>query len=153
VNKKIRIARFSQHHMDHLNVQMNPLEYMMSKYPGETEQTMRSHLGSLGLSGPLALQAIYTLSGGQRSRVVFAEITFRKPHLLLLDEPTNYLDLDTVDALIQALNEYGGGCLIISHDEHLITRVCDEIWVCGAGKIEKFNGDFETYKKTIAVHF
>lgn len=150
LNKKIRIARFSQHHMDQLNPQMTPLEYMQDKFPKSEEQALRSHLGSMGLSGTLALQNIYTLSGGQKSRVVFAEITFKKPHLLLLDEPTNHLDLDTIDALIQAINQFSGGVLIISHDEHLITCVCDELWVCGGGRIAKFaDGDFQAYKKSV----
>ncbi|KAL9649419.1 hypothetical protein ABK040_014329 [Willaertia magna] len=149
LNRKIRIARFSQHHMDQLNPQHTALEHMAAVFPNEKEQTLRSHLGKLGISGDLALQSIYTLSGGQKSRVVFSELTFRRPHLLLLDEPSNHLDIDTVDALIEALNSYNGGILMVSHDEYLITSVCDELWVCSGKSIKKYNGDFYDYKKEI----
>ncbi|KAL0477300.1 hypothetical protein AKO1_005406 [Acrasis kona] len=149
LNRKIRIARFSQHHVDHLNLQQTPLEYMASKFPGVDTQLLRSHLGGLGMGGDLGVQPIYTLSGGQKSRVAFAELTYVKPHLLLLDEPTNHLDIDTVDALIQALNAYNGGILIVSHDEHLIESCCDELWVCSGGEINKANMTFAEYKKEI----
>lgn len=149
INRKIRIAKFSQHHMEHLNAQMTPLEHMASIFTNEKEPGLRAQLAKLGITGDLALQPIYTLSGGQKSRVVFAEITFRKPHLLLLDEPSNHLDIDTVDALIAALNEYNGGILMVSHDEYLITSVCDEIWVCTGKSISKYPGDFYDYKKEV----
>jgi len=151
VNRKIRIARFNQHHIDQLDMRLTPLEYMQTKFPDADPQALRSHLGGLGLSGNLAVQPIYTLSGGQKSRVSFAELTFKRPHLLLLDEPTNHLDIDSVDALVQALNEYKGGILVISHDEYLIKTVCDEIWVCQGGEITKFDGTFDDYKKSLEL--
>lgn len=149
LNRKLRIARFNQHHIEQLDLRLTPLEYMQGKFPQSDPQALRGHLGGLGLSGTLATQPIYTLSGGQKSRVSFSELTFMKPHLLLLDEPTNHLDIDSVDALIQALNMYGGGILVISHDEHLIKTVCDEIWVCAGGEINKFDGTFDDYKKSL----
>lgn len=148
-NGKIRIAKFGQHHIEQLNLQQTALEYMHTKFPAAEIQQLRGHLGSLGLSGDLAVQPIYTLSGGQKSRIVFAMLTFLRPHILLLDEPTNHLDIDTVEALIHAINNYEGGVLIVSHDEHLISNVCDEIWVCDAGQLTKFEGDFEDYRKSL----
>ena len=94
-------------------------------------------------------QKIYTLSGGQKSRVAFAVITFIKPHLLMLDEPTNHLDLDTVEALIQALNNYDGGVILVSHDQHFIQAVCEEIYSCDDGTLKKFDGDFNDYKRSL----
>jgi ATP-binding cassette, subfamily F, member 3 len=85
-NSKVKVAKFSQHHVDHLNLQQTPLEYMCTKFPDANTQQMRGHLGKLGLTGELAVQPIYTLSGGQKSRIMFAMISHMKPHILLLDE-------------------------------------------------------------------
>jgi ATP-binding cassette subfamily F protein 3 len=113
------------------------------------EQRLRAHLGSFGITGSLALQSMYTLSGGQKSRVAFAKITFNKPHILLLDEPSNHLDLDAVEALIQGLALFQGGVLMVSHDEHLISGSVDELWVVSGGKATPFLGSFAEYKKTL----
>nr|VDC59496.1 unnamed protein product [Brassica rapa] len=146
---KVRVAVFSQHHVDGLDLSSNPLLYMMRCYPGVPEQKLRSHLGSLGVTGNLALQPMYTLSGGQKSRVAFAKITFKKPHLLLLDEPSNHLDLDAVEALIQGLVLFQGGICMVSHDEHLISGSVDELWVVSDGRIAPFHGTFHDYKKLL----
>ncbi|GMN31415.1 hypothetical protein TIFTF001_003244 [Ficus carica] len=146
---KVRIAVFSQHHVDGLDLSSNPLLYMMRCYPGVPEQKLRSHLGSLGVTGNLALQPMYTLSGGQKSRVAFAKITFKKPHIILLDEPSNHLDLDAVEALIQGLVLFQGGVLMVSHDEHLISGSVEELWVVSQGKVGPFHGTFQDYKKIL----
>ncbi|KAL5552443.1 hypothetical protein UlMin_002619 [Ulmus minor] len=146
---KVRIAVFSQHHVDGLDLSSNPLLYMMRCYPGVPEQKLRAHLGSFGVTGNLALQPMYTLSGGQKSRVAFAKITFRKPHLILLDEPSNHLDLDAVEALIQGLVLFQGGVLMVSHDEHLISGSVDELWAVSDGRVTPFGGTFQDYKKIL----
>ncbi|KEG13726.1 ABC transporter [Trypanosoma grayi] len=148
-NKKIRIAHFAQHHLEALTPQLSSIEFLRSKFPHVEDQQLRAHLGSLGLTGEKALQPIYTLSGGQKSRAVLAWITFTRPHLLLLDEPTNHLDIDALDALIEALLEYKGGLLVISHDEHFITSVCDEMYVCANESIKRFDGDFGEYREIV----
>ncbi|KAL2947225.1 hypothetical protein AAZX31_20G059300 [Glycine max] len=137
---KVRIAVFSQHHVDGLDLSSNPLLYMMRCYPGVPEQKLRAHLGSFGVTGNLALQPMYTLSGGQKSRVAFAKITFKKPHIILLDEPSNHLDLDAVEALIQGL---------VLHDEHLISGSVEELWVVSDGRVAPFHGTFQDYKKIL----
>ncbi|KAF8276225.1 putative ABC transporter [Trypanosoma cruzi] len=148
-NKKIRVAHFAQHHLEFLSPQLSSIEFMRSKFPHVEDQMLRAHLGSLGLTGDKALQPIYTLSGGQKSRVVLAWITFTRPHLLLLDEPTNHLDIDSLDALIEALLEFKGGLLVISHDEHFITSLCDEMYVCANNTIKRFDGDFSEYREIV----
>eukprot|EP00252_Welwitschia_mirabilis_P013965 TRINITY_DN30967_c0_g1_i1.p1 TRINITY_DN30967_c0_g1~~TRINITY_DN30967_c0_g1_i1.p1 ORF type:complete len:725 (-),score=175.34 TRINITY_DN30967_c0_g1_i1:192-2366(-) len=148
---KVRIAVFSQHHVDGLDLSSNPLLYMMRCFPGVPEQKLRAHLGSFGITGNLALQPMYTLSGGQKSRVAFAKITFTKPHILLLDEPSNHLDLDAVEALIQGLVLFQGGVLMVSHDEHLISGCVDQLWVVSQGRVTPFNGTFHDYKKMLKV--
>jgi ATP-binding cassette subfamily F protein 3 len=146
---KVRMAVFNQHHVDGLDLTVNPLLYMMRCYPGVPEQKLRAHLGSFGVSGSLALQPMYTLSGGQKSRVAFSKITFKKPHIILLDEPSNHLDLDAVEALIQGLLIFQGGVLMVSHDEHLITGSVDELWVVSQGKVTPFSSTFKDYKKML----
>ncbi|KAK9867268.1 hypothetical protein WJX84_007223 [Apatococcus fuscideae] len=114
-NQRVRLATFSQHHVEGMDLALTPLQYMLKVFPGTNSQEMRSHLGSFGVSGSLALQPMYSLSGGQKSRVAFAKVTYSKPHILLLDEPSNHLDLDAVRALIQGLNTFQGGVLMHDH--------------------------------------
>ena len=150
VNSKLRVGRFTQHHVDQLDITKTPLE-MLQVIAGTAVpvQALRTHLGAMGLPGKLALQPIYTMSGGQKSRVSLAMISWPRPHLLLLDEPTNHLDLDTVSALIECLLEFRGGILVVSHDEAMITSVCDTLWVATEGTIAVSKGDFLDYKKKV----
>ena len=143
---KARIAVFAQHHVDGLDLSLSPLAIMARAYPGVLDQELRGHLGSFGISGPLALQPLYTLSGGQKSRVQFAKMTWTKPNLLLLDEPTNHLDMDAIDALSEGLATWAGGVLVVSHDQHFITAVADQLWVVDGGAMSPFEGTFEDYK-------
>ena len=89
------------------------------------------------------------LSGGQKSRVALAKISYSQPHILLLDEITNHLDMAAIQALIAGLTTWSGGVFLISHDEHMISAVCDELWVVQDRKIIKWPGDFEHYKKHV----
>lgn len=146
---RVRIARFTQHSLDTLDAQSSAVENLLTMFPGSDPQQVRAHLGSLGISGDTSLQPVYTLSGGQKSRVAFAVITWQKPHVMLLDEPTNHLDIDTVEALIQALNEWEGGLLVVSHDQHFINSVCDEIWLVKGDAVEKFATGFDDYKRSV----
>ncbi|CAI5535767.1 unnamed protein product, partial [Closterium sp. Naga37s-1] len=146
---KVRMAVFAQHHVDGLELSKSPLLYMAHSFPGVPEQKLRAHLGSFGLGGNLALQPMYTLSGGQKSRVSFAKITFHKPHILLLDEPSNHLDIDAVEALIQGLALFQGGVLMVSHDEHLISGGVDQLWAVDKGVAKPFSGTFKEYKRSI----
>ena len=104
---------------------VSALQFWIQNWPGSDPQDYRAHLGKYGISGDLALQPIDTLSGGQKSRVAFAMMGWLKPHFLVLDEPTNHLDVETVDILARALNEFAGGIILVSHDERLITSVCN----------------------------
>ena len=148
-NTHLVMARFAQHHVDQLNMDMTPIEYMQSKFGDAQTQDLRQFLGRFGVRGGMALQRIGTLSGGQRSRLVFAEICWRSPHILLLDEPTNHLDMDTIEALIDGIREFKGGVVLISHHQRLIEAACNEVWVVRDGEIERFDGDFEEYKRSV----
>jgi len=122
----------------------------MRDFPGSTPETYRNYLGSFGITGNLALRPNYLLSGGQKSRVAFALAVWNNPQILVLDEPTNHLDIDAVNALIIALNNYTGGVLIVSHDQHLISTVCDQIWYIRDNRLRKFQGDFDDYRTALA---
>jgi len=147
---KLRIGRYNQHFVDALAFDVSPVEYLVGLC-GLKPEEIRAKLGRFGLSGHHHLQPICKLSGGQKARVVFAAIALSNPHILLLDEPTNHLDMQSIDALADALEEFTGGVVIISHDSRLLSRVCDdaetaEVWIVDNGKVEAYDGDFEDYK-------
>jgi len=148
-NGKLRFARFSQHFVDQLDLNLSPLEYFHNLNNSISMQDIRTHLGAFGLSGDVALRTMKTLSGGQKSRVVFAQMAWKTPHILLLDEPSNHLDIETIEGLVRSLTTFSGGLLLVSHDERLITHVCEEIWVLHNGEVRAFDGDFDDYKKML----
>ena len=147
VNPSLKIAVFTQHHMDSFDLSKSPLQNMCERWPLEHEQVMRTHLGKFEVQGDDAIKPMKFSSGGQKSRVAFAMLTFSKPHLLMMDEPTNHLDLGAIDALATALKSYTGGVMIISHDQHFITNVCNEIWQVKDNRIDVWKDSFLEYKK------
>ena len=149
IHNRLRVSVFTQHHMDQLDLRKSAVEQLMTKYPLETAERFRMHLGSFGISGNMALRPMYLLSGGQKSRVSFAIITWEKPHILLLDEPTNHLDFDAINALIVALNNFEGGLVVVSHDEYFISALCDRLYVVNKGCVKQFDGDLGDYRKSI----
>eukprot|EP00178_Gracilaria_changii_P023980 TRINITY_DN723_c0_g2_i1.p1 TRINITY_DN723_c0_g2~~TRINITY_DN723_c0_g2_i1.p1 ORF type:complete len:722 (+),score=102.50 TRINITY_DN723_c0_g2_i1:67-2232(+) len=144
---KLRLGYFSQHHMDTLVLWRTPLEHMKVTFPDAIMPELRSHLAKLGVRNEQVLRPINTLSGGQKSRVALAVITFQKPHILILDEPTNHLDIETLDSLIMALNSFNGGLLVVTHDARLVASVCETICVCEDGKVTEFRGEYHEYRK------
>lgn len=110
-----------------------------------SNQDVRTHLGKYGITGNTALRSMNCLSGGQKSRVVFASMGLSAPQMLLLDEPSNHLDIETVEGLAQSLATFEGGLLVVSHDQRLIQLVCDEVWVVD-GTVVKWKGDLDDYK-------
>jgi len=152
-NQRMRIAKFSQHHVDQMPLDKTPVEFLQSDYPGKDVQVYRDMLGRYGISGDMVFQKNSSLSGGQKSRVAFAHMGLRSPHIIVLDEPTNHLDIETVDVLAQALNDFEGGLILVSHNERLISLVCDEIWVVDRGTVVQAKGDFDAYKKKLLSTF
>ena len=106
-------------------------------------------LGSIGLEGKLHNTPINELSGGQKARVAFCTTILYAPHILLLDEPTNHLDIETVNALIEAINSYQGGVVMVTHDEKLVTDTDCQLWVCKNRTIKSFKGVYDDYKNKI----
>jgi len=149
-DRHMRVARFHQHHVDGLDLSVSPMEHLRKLFPDAQEQEARQHLARFGLVNRLPYQKIETLSGGQKSRVVFAELVWKRPHLLFLDEPTNHLDLETIESLASALAEFEGGVVLITHNQYLVELACSEIWVVGNQKVQRFEGEFSGYKKAVA---
>ncbi|KAE8646890.1 ABC transporter F family member 1 [Cucumis sativus] len=142
----LRIAQFHQHLAEKLDLEVSALQFMIREYPGNEEEKMRGAIGKFGLSGKAQVMPMKNLSDGQRSRVIFAWLAWRQPHLLLLDEPTNHLDIETIDSLAEALNEWDGGLVLVSHDFRLINQVAEEIWVCENQAVTKWEGDIMDFK-------
>lgn len=157
-SQKLRIGRYSQHFVDLLTMDETPVQYLLRLHPDQEglskQEAVRAKLGKFGLPSHNHLTPIAKLSGGQKSRVVFSSISMSKPHILLLDEPTNHLDMQSIDALADALDEFTGGVVLVSHDSRLISRVCEdeeksEIWVVENGTVRNFPGTFEEYKEEL----
>lgn len=147
-NTHLKIARYHQHLHEMLDLDLSPLEYMMKCFPDVKEkEEMRRIVGRYGLTGKQQVCPIRQLSDGQRCRVVFAWLAWQVPHLLLLDEPTNHLDMETIDALADAIRDFEGGLVLVSHDFRLINQVAKEIWICEHGKVTKWKGDILSYKE------
>ncbi|TFZ08176.1 ABC-F family ATP-binding cassette domain-containing protein [Ramlibacter humi] len=149
--KGLHIGYFAQQELDVLSPDSNPLEHMIRLArdvgPQAREQELRNFLGSFNFSGDMVAQAVGTMSGGEKARLVLAMIVWQRPNLLLLDEPTNHLDLATREALSMALNEFEGTVLLVSHDRALLRAVCDEFWLVGRGQVGPFDGDLDDYQR------
>eukprot|EP00927_Polykrikos_kofoidii_P074106 TRINITY_DN7006_c0_g1_i1.p1 TRINITY_DN7006_c0_g1~~TRINITY_DN7006_c0_g1_i1.p1 ORF type:complete len:656 (-),score=144.33 TRINITY_DN7006_c0_g1_i1:131-1828(-) len=165
---KLHIARFTQHHVEMMDPEQDAVTHMRRLGGGirddgtsdVTVEEARKYLGRFGLQGDLALQPVRCLSGGQKSRLAFAELAWSTPHLLLLDEPTNHLDLETIEGLAMALNKFEGGVVLVSHDDRLVSLVADELWVVMPGPtkdipgtVAVFEGSFDEYKELLRSDF
>ncbi|RZC54359.1 hypothetical protein C5167_013218 [Papaver somniferum] len=157
-SQKLRIGRYSQHFVDLLTMEETPVQYLLRLHPEQEglskQEAVRASLGKFGLPSHNHLTPIVKLSGGQKARVVFTSISMSKPHILLLDEPTNHLDMQSIDALADALDEFTGGVVLVSHDSRLISRVCEDeeksqIWIVENGTVESFPGTFDEYKEDL----
>lgn len=161
--KGLNIGYFAQQELDVLRPADNPLEHMirlakevtaagkMGNQPTR-EQDLRSFLGNFNFGGDMVKQAVGSMSGGEKARLVLCMIVWQRPNLLLLDEPTNHLDLATREALSMALNEFEGTVMLVSHDRALLRAVCDEFWMVSQGGVAPFDGDLDDYQKYLLDH-
>lgn len=148
VNHRARIAKFDQHSGEHLTTEETPTQYLMRLF-NLSNQDARKQLGSFGLISFAHTIANSQLSGGQKSRVALCEMALKGPHVLILDEPTNNLDLESIDALADAINEFQGGVVIVTHDERLIRETDCQLCVIENKNIAEIDGDFDDYREEV----
>ncbi|CAJ1083624.1 ATP-binding cassette sub-family F member 1 [Xyrichtys novacula] len=147
-NHRLKVGFFNQQYADQLNMEETATEYLMRNF-NLPYQDSRKCLGRFGLESHAHTIQISKLSGGQKARVVFAELSCRQPDVLILDEPTNNLDIESIDALSEAINEYKGAVIIVSHDARLITETQCQLWVVEDRTINQIDGDFDDYKREV----
>jgi ATP-binding cassette, subfamily F, member 3 len=144
-SSKMRVGYFTQYQVEELDRSETPLQHMSVLMKGATPGAVRSQLGRFGFSGQKATTEVGKLSGGERARLALALITRDAPHMLILDEPTNHLDVDAREALIQALNDYTGAVVMVSHDRHMLEMTADRLVLVDSGTAREFDGSIEDY--------
>jgi ATP-binding cassette subfamily F protein 3 len=143
----LRIGYFTQHQIETLDDKASAALHILRISPKATEQQIRDFLGSFNFRGDRALEPIEPFSGGEKARLALALICWQKPNLLLLDEPTNHLDLDMCEALTEALQDFEGAIVLVSHDRHLVRNTADELLLVHDGKVDEFDGDLDDYSR------
>src|SRR5690606_4613636 len=149
-SRGVQIGYFAQHQLDMLDLDASPLTQLARLAPDAKEQELRNYLGGFGIVGDAAISPAAPMSGGEKARLALALIVWQKPNLLLLDEPSNHLDVDTREALTEALAAFEGSMLLVSHDRHLLRTTVDEFWIVADGGVAAFDGDLEDYRDWLA---
>ncbi|MBW7056412.1 ABC-F family ATP-binding cassette domain-containing protein [Paracoccus bogoriensis] len=144
---RLRVGYFAQHQVDELRLDETPLDHIRSVRPDEGQARQRARLAGFGLMEAQAETRVRDLSGGQKARLSLLLATIDAPHLLVLDEPTNHLDIESREALSEALNDYTGAVVLVSHDMHLLGLVADRLWLVKDGAVAPYEGDLDDYRK------
>ena len=148
-SSRLKVGWFHQHQIEAMDPTDTPLEIMRRALPQSTESQRRSRLAQFGMSFEKVDTTVANLSGGERARLLLNMVAMEAPHLLILDEPTNHLDIDSRRALLDALNDYEGAVILITHDRSLMELVADRLWLAADGGIEPFDGDMEDYARFV----
>ncbi|MBH1931692.1 ABC transporter ATP-binding protein [Serratia rubidaea] len=148
--KGIKLGYFAQHQLEFLRADESPLQHLSRIAPRVLEQQLRDYLGGFGFQGDKVSEATGRFSGGEKARLVLALIVWQRPNLLLLDEPTNHLDLDMRQALTEALIDFEGALVVVSHDRHLLRSTTDDLYLVHDGQVEPFAGDLEDYQQWLS---
>ncbi|KAF0136547.1 MAG: ABC transporter [Methylocystaceae bacterium] len=146
---KLEAGFFAQHQVDDLNEGETPYAVFARLMPGAPEARIRGRAAQTGFSGARAETVIAKLSGGEKARLLLGVATFNAPHLLILDEPTNHLDIDSRAALIEAINDYEGAVVLVSHDRYLLEACADRLWLVDDGTVRAFDGDMDDYARQV----
>ncbi|HEY6336620.1 MAG TPA: ATP-binding cassette domain-containing protein, partial [Alphaproteobacteria bacterium] len=143
---KLKVGYFAQHQADELDLAATPFGHMKHLMPKSDDAQVRAHLGRFGFTQMRAEVKAVALSGGEKARLLFALMSRNAPNLMLLDEPTNHLDIDAREALVEALNDYDGAVIIVSHDPHTIELTADRLWLVKDGTVAAYEGDLDDYR-------
>ncbi|MDX6750196.1 ABC-F family ATP-binding cassette domain-containing protein (plasmid) [Geminicoccaceae bacterium 1502E] len=147
--RSLKVGFFAQHQIEDLMPDETPIRHVAARRPGDTEQQIRSRLARFGLGQQRAETLAGNLSGGEKTRLCFCLMCLDEPHILLLDEPTNHLDIDSREALVEAINDYPGAVILISHDRHLVELTADRLWLVADGRVRSFEGDLGDYRRLL----
>jgi ATP-binding cassette subfamily F protein 3 len=147
----LKVGYFAQHQLDELEGEASPYDHVRRLMPDAPEAKVRARVGAIGFSAAAGNTAVKKLSGGEKSRLLLGLATFEAPHLVILDEPTNHLDIDSRAALIEAINDYPGAVILVSHDRYLLEACADRLWLVAGGHVNPFNGDLDDYRREVLI--
>jgi len=145
----LKVGYFAQHQVDELEMDASAYDHVRRLMPDQPESKVRGRVGSIGFSGQAGNTKVEQLSGGEKARLLLGLATFAAPQLIILDEPTNHLDIDSRGALIEAINDYPGAVILVSHDRYLLEACVDRLWLVAGGKVAPFDGDLDDYRRQV----
>ncbi|GMA75468.1 hypothetical protein GCM10025880_18850 [Methylorubrum aminovorans] len=145
----MEVAYFAQHQLDELRPSESAVAHVRDRMPDAPEAKVRSAAARLGFPASKADTPVSQLSGGEKARLLMGLAAFDGPHLLILDEPTNHLDIESRQALVEAINDYEGAVILVSHDRFLIEACADRLWIVGNGSVKTFDGDMDDYRRLV----
>src|SRR5712675_2485938 len=147
--EKLSVGYFAQHQVDELNLDGSPYDHVRKLMPDAPESKVRGRVGAIGFSGKAGDTLVKSLSGGEKARLLLGLATFFGPNMIILDEPTNHLDIDSRAALAEAINEFPGPIIMVSHDRYLIEACADRLWVVANQTVATFDGDLDEYRRIV----
>jgi ATP-binding cassette subfamily F protein 3 len=147
--EKLSVGYFAQHQVDELNLDGSPYDHVRKLMPDATETKVRGRTGAIGFSGKAGDTVVRSLSGGEKARLLLGLATFFGPNMIILDEPTNHLDIDSRAALAEAINEFPGAVIMVSHDRYLIEACADQLWVVADHTVTTYDGDLDEYRRMV----
>jgi ATP-binding cassette, subfamily F, member 3 len=147
--EKLSVGYFAQHQVDELDLDGSAYDHVRRLMPNETETKVRGRVGAIGFSGKAGDTVVRSLSGGEKARLLLGLATFFGPNMIILDEPTNHLDIDSRAALAEAINEFPGAVIMVSHDRYLIEACADQLWVVADHAVKTYDGDLDDYRRMV----
>jgi ATP-binding cassette subfamily F protein 3 len=147
--EKLSVGYFAQHQVDELNLDGSPYDHVRKLMPDAPETKVRGRTGAIGFSGKAGDTLVKSLSGGEKARLLLGLATFFGPNMIILDEPTNHLDIDSRAALAEAINDFPGAVIMVSHDRYLIEACADQLWVVANQTVTTYDGDLDDYRRMV----